>query len=376
MKRAILHIGTEKTGTTSIQKSLYENRIQLAANGMLFPASAGFISNQNLVVYGKQSPELDLAPPSLDVTDAEELAAWKQQFAHEHCAEVLAFQARHKDSTLIYSAEHLQSRLTAVSEIKRIARLLRPLFDQVEVVVYLRRQDLYALSAHSTSVRGGKQKAFSFESINGQGPYYNYRLLLENWSEVFGQEALRVRLFEKPRLTGSNVVTDFQSVTGIDCLGLELVKPESVNEALSFTALSILQEFNKLDPSDSRLLGYSKPDVRVYLLEAVQNIQDSFGRVLPAKLAALTFYDHFKADNQWIADQWLGGAGFDENFDAYPEGISDEPEITDLDGQLDRLISKFSRSRSGHASRKAFGGKKGYASRLSHVLKHRILKAG
>jgi hypothetical protein len=376
MKRAILHIGTEKTGTTSIQKFLYENRIKLGASGMLFPASAGFISNQNLVVYGKQAPESDLAPPSLDVNDATELAAWKEKFAQEHCSEVLAFQERHEDSMLIYSAEHLQSRLTTVPEIKRIARLLRPLFDQIEVVVYLRRQDLYALSAHSTSVRGGKQESFSFEAINAQGPYYNYRLLLENWSEVFGAEALQVRLFEKQRLIGNDVVSDFQNVTSINTLKLDLVKPNSVNEALSFTALCVLREFNKLTESDSRLLGYSKSDVRLYLLDAVQNIQDSYGRVLPKKSSALAFYDRYKLDNQWIADKWLNSAGFDENFDVYPELASEEPEVTDLDVQLDRLISKFSRSRDGHASRKNFADDKGYASRIGDALKHRLLRAG
>jgi hypothetical protein len=376
MKRAILHIGTEKTGTTSIQKFLYENRIKLGANGMLFPASAGFISNQHLVVFGKQSPEADLAPQSLDVNDAEELAAWKEQFTQEHCSEVLAFQQRHQDSTLIYSAEHLQSRLTTIPEIKRVARLLRPLFDQIEVVVYLRRQDLYAHSAHSTSVRGGKQIGFSFDSINAQGPYYDYRLLLQNWSEVFGEDSLKVRLFEKPRLTGNDVVSDFQSVTGIDRLGLDLVKPKSVNKALSFTAICVLQEFNKLADSDSRLLGYSKSDVRLYLIDAVQEIQDSFGRVLPARASASAFYDQFKAGNQWVADRWLNGEGFTENFEAYPEINSGEPEIPDLDMKLDMLISKFSRSRNGYASRKGFSGRKGYASRISTALKGRLLRAG
>ncbi|MGK0281165.1 MAG: hypothetical protein ACI82O_000695 [Patiriisocius sp.] len=362
MKRAILHIGTEKTGTTSIQKFLFENRIKLGANGKLFPASAGYISNQNLVVYGKQAPEPDIAPPSLDVTDADELAAWKETFAQEHCSEVLAFQERHQDSTLIYSAEHLQSRLTTVGEIKRIARLLRPLFDQIEVVVYLRRQDLYALSAHSTSVRGGNKASFLFETINAQGPYYNYRTLLENWSEVFGEEALQVRLFEKSRLIDSDVVSDFLGVTGIDKLMLDLKRPNSVNEALSFTALSVLRKFNTLAESDSRLLGYSKSDVRSYLLDAVQDLQDSLGRVLPAKSSAINFYNFFKADNQWIADKWLNGIGFDENFESYPELISEEPEITDLDVQLDRLISKFSRSRNGHFSRKGFDHLKRIAS--------------
>lgn len=376
MKRAILHIGTEKTGTTSIQKFLFENRIKLGANGMLFPASAGYISNQNLVVYGKQAPESDLAPPSLDVSNAAELTAWKGQFAQEHCSEVLAFQERHQDSTLIYSAEHLQSRLTTVSEIKRIARLLRPLFDQIDVLVYLRRQDLYALSAHSTSVRGGKQQSFSFETINAQGPYYDYRLLLENWSEVFGKEALQIRLFEKSRLIGNDVVSDFQNLTNIDTLGLDFVRPDSVNEALSFTALCVLREFNKLGESDSRLLGYSKSDVRLYLLDAVQGVQDSYGRVLPGRSAAIVFYDRFKADNQWIAETWLNCEGFDENFDVYPELSSNEPEILDLDMQLDRLIAKFSRSRNGHASRKDFQGEKGYARRIGNAIKHRLLGTG
>jgi len=352
MKRAILHIGTEKTGTTSIQKFLYDNRIKLGANGMLFPASAGYISNQSLVVYAKQSPEPDLAPPSLDVNDAAELSAWKEKFSLEHCAEVLAFQGRHQDSTLIYSAEHLQSRLTKVSEIKRLARLLRPLFDVIDVVVYLRRQDLYAFSAHSTSVRGGKQENFSFETINAQGPYYNYRLLLENWSEVFGAKAIQVRVFEKARLIGNDVVSDFQSVAGIDTLNLELTRPDSVNEALSATALCILREFNKLAESDSRLLGYVKSDVRLYLLDAVQGIEDSFGRVLPGLSSALAFYDNYKADNQWIADKWLNGEGFKESFDTYPEVIVNEPEIADLDEQLDSLISKFSRSRKRFSSRR------------------------
>jgi hypothetical protein len=376
MKRAILHIGTEKTGTTSIQKFLYENRIKLGANGMLFPESAGFISNQKLVVFGKHSPESDLAPPSLDVNDAAELATWKEKFAQEHCSEVLAFQARHQDSTLIYSAEHLQSRLTTVAEIKRIAHLLRPLFDTVEVLVYLRRQDIYAHSAYSTSVRAGHQNSFSFETINANGPYYNYRLLLENWSEVFGEKALQVRLFEKPRLIGNDVVSDFQSVTNIDTLGLDLVRPKSVNEALSYTALCLLCEFNKLAESDSRLLGYSKSDVRSFLLVTVQDIQDSFGRILPGKSSALAFYDRFKADNQWVADRWLNGAGFDETFEAYPEVISAVPEIPNLDIKLDMLISEYSRSRKGYASRMDFGGRKGYASQISRTLKHRILRAG
>jgi len=369
MKKAILHIGTEKTGTTSIQKFLYENRIKLGANGLLFPASAGFISNQLLVVYGKKEPEQDIAPPTLDVKDAAALSVWKENFVQNHCAEIIEFQKRHTNSTVVYSAEHLQSRLTSLEEIKRVARLLRPLYDEISVLVYVRRQDIYARSAHSTSVRGGEKRPFSFDNIHAGGPYYNYRLLLENWSEVFGADTLNVRLFEKPRLIGKNVVSDFESVTGIDKLSLPLLSPESVNEALSYTGLSLLRRFNSLDQTDPRLLGYSKPELRGFMLKAVENISDNHGRIMPSKSAALAFYERYRVDNQWIADQWLAGDGFNDNFDDYPEIATAEPNLPALDDQLDELLLQFSESRAGQLSGK------GYVSNIGSALKQRLRKA-
>lgn len=352
MKRAILHIGTEKTGTTSIQKFLFENRSKLSSMGLLFPASAGFISNQRLVVYGKQAPEPDLADESLDVSDSVQLDQWKEQFVLEHCSEILAFQARHTDaSSVIYSAEHLQSRLTRIDEIKRIARLLRPLFDEVRVLVYLRRQDRYALSAHSTSVRGGNPNTFAFEKLNAVGPYYDYRMLLEQWSEVFGADAIDVRVFEKAQLHGGDVVTDFCKVTGIDDSCPSMVKPESENEALSHTALMLLRRFNALAANDPTLLEYSKTEIRPYLLGEVQRIQDPYGRVLPSRSSAVDFYEQFREDNQWIAEQWLNGKGFNEDFHEYPETASTPPALDDLDERLSVLIDEFSHSRMGYATR-------------------------
>lgn len=351
MKRAILHIGTEKTGTTSIQKFLFENRSKLCASGLLFPASAGFISNQRLVVYGKKAPEQDLAGPSLDVTDAIALSQWKEQFVMEHCSEVLAFQARHvDDSTVIYSAEHLQSRLTTVDEIKRIAHLLRPLFDEVRILVYLRRQDRYALSAHSTSVRGGDPNMFAFERLNAVGPYYNYRMLLERWSAVFGAQNIDVRVFEKNRLQGHDVVTDFRNVTGVNNSCPDLPLPASVNEALSHTALMILRTFNALAANDPTLRDFSKHDLRPFLLDAVEAIQDEFGRMLPARSSAIQFYESFQDDNVWIAEQWLDGSGFEEGFAEYPEVAAPMPAMDDLDAKLDTLIDEFANSRQGYAS--------------------------
>ena len=47
----ILHIGTEKTGTTSIQKFLATNRTLLKANGVLYPLSPGKVNHIGLEAY-------------------------------------------------------------------------------------------------------------------------------------------------------------------------------------------------------------------------------------------------------------------------------------------------------------------------------------
>ena len=370
MKKAILHIGTEKTGTTSIQKFLFENRSQLASTGILFPETAGFISNQRLVVFGKKAPEADLAGPNLDATDPLALARWKEQFVLDHVAEILDFhkhcqrsandRGSAQNSTVIYSAEHLQSRLVAMDEIRRVADLLRPLFDEIQILVYLRRQDKYALSAHSTSVRGGNQHEFAFEQINAAGPYYNYSLLLKNWSEVFGEESVKVRLFERKRLVGGDVIRDFCDVCDIDMQQGDWVMPETENEALSHTALSILRSFNGLAANDPRLQRHSKQQLRGYLLQQVQTITDDFGRVLPSRASAEMFYERFAEGNEWIADRWLNGQGFEMSFDDYPLHAAEAPEVAGIDERLDQLIDAY------------IPGQKTVAQRIGGAIKRRV----
>jgi hypothetical protein len=349
MKKAILHIGTEKTGSTSIQQFLFQNRTRLSKMGYLFPETAGYLSNRKLVVYGKRAPEADLAEVPLDVNDPRELAQWKESFVLKHCEEILQFHSRHKNnSTVVYSSEHLQSRLTTTDEIKSVARLLRPLYDEMRVVVYLRRQDRYAMSAHSTAIRGGNSNSFSFENVNGQGPYYNYRELLQNWSGVFGEAAIDVRIFEKGRLQDGDVVCDFRNAMAVDPAAEGLKMPPAENEALSYTAQVILRKFNALPATDWRLTGNDATQARSFLLEKLQSVNDEFGKQLPSRKSADTFYAQFRQDNQWIADRWLKGCSFDESFADYPECKPEVPEVTDAGERLDELLGRYLKLKKPH----------------------------
>lgn len=341
MKRALLHIGTEKTGSTSIQKFLYANRRRLAQAGYLYPHSAGLMSNTRLVVYAKDEPEADLVPRGLDATDADALADWKTRFVVEHCAEVLPFLGRRGDATLVYSSEHLQSRLTTREEIERVARLMRALVDEVRIVVWLRRQDRFALSAHGTAVRAGNPNPFSFERIGGTGPYYDYRRLLENWAAAFGEEALTVRVFERARLAKGDVVEDFREHADVGRGLRGLVRPEPENRALSWSAQATLRAFNAGRFDETRVSGHDRAALHRFLLDAVEAVEDPNGSWRPARAEAVAFQRRFDEANAEIAARWLGGQGFDSSFDEYPEHPAPPPAEAEAEARLEHLIDAW-----------------------------------
>ena len=341
MKQAILHIGTEKTGTTSIQSFLFAHRDLLARRGCLFPSTAGYVSNQRLVTYAKRVPDPDLVEPGLELEDARTLADWKEGFVVAHCNEVLPWLCARADARLVYSSEHMQSRVQDTEEIRRIARLVRPMVDEVRVIVYLRRQDRLALSAYSTTVRGGNARPFAFEDVNHAGPYYDQRALLERWASVFGERAITVRVFERARLVGGDVVDDFVDAAGIGHATGELARPPSTNEALSWTAQSILRAFNARPGDDPRLHGVDRRALRSHLLGELEGLADGFAPVRPARASARAFQAHFEEANREVAERWLGGRGFDDSFDEYPEAPGPTPVVADAEERLDALVDAW-----------------------------------
>ena len=340
MKRAILHIGTEKTGSTSIQSFLHLNRRRLARGGWLYPETAGRPSNNALVVHAKDAPEADLLPKGLDARDPEAIADWQVRFVVEHCAEVLPF-LRSGNATLVYSSEHLQSRLCAPEEIRRLARLLRALVDEVRVVVWLRRQDRYALSAHGTAIKAGSAAGFDFAAINARGPYYDYRLLLDNWAAVFGDEAMAVRVFERERMVGGDVVTDFRSLTGVGERLRGLRAPKAENRALSGAALGVLRAYNAGRFDATRFEGFDPRALRPWLIRRLEAEDDPWGSLRPAREEAIAFQRGFDAANTEIAERWLGGEGFDDSFDAYPERAAPLPSEGAAAIRLERLLDEW-----------------------------------
>ena len=151
MKRLVLHIGTEKTGTTSIQHFLHANREGLARDGWLLPLSLGEPDQRRLAVICNDETFTDaymrrnaLVTPEARATAC---ARWTTAFEREIQASAAP--------NVVISSEHLSSRLFTDSEMERLRNFLTPWFDPIDVVVVLRDPVDAALSLLSTQVQVG-----------------------------------------------------------------------------------------------------------------------------------------------------------------------------------------------------------------------------
>ncbi len=207
----ILHIGTEKTGTTFLQEWLYQNRAPLSAQGVFLSGVLDYPNNRKLVSWVQTS--LDDYTRMQGVSSVEEKARFFAGFEQEFADEVR--RARHSHHSMIITSEHFHSRLGTVAELVRLKRLLSSLFNTVHIICYVREQaDLHA-SLYSTALRLSFTSSITeFKPVTADGQYYNYDNLASLWAGVFGRECLDFRIYNRNEFFNSDIRQDFLQVFG------------------------------------------------------------------------------------------------------------------------------------------------------------------
>lgn len=225
MTRVVLHIGTEKTGTTSIQHFMSLNRQALLANGVLYPH-----------IGQRKDAHFDLVnalhPLDNNGKYMEFLAPVKDSSLHlwDKLAECIK---THPDKTIVISAEHFSSRLRA----KALA-FMRDFFKQQdiepEIVIYLRPQADYIESSYSTEIKAGSPKVFPkvMEQYQSQPLRYDYKKLIDLWSEFFGKKALNIIPYEKSSI-GDDIRLSFLGMLGVTDSSSFDFSQEKLNEKWS-----------------------------------------------------------------------------------------------------------------------------------------------
>lgn len=312
--KLILHIGTEKTGSTSIQQALAADREALAARGILYPRLFGRPNHTQLAIAAAD-------PNPNNVQQLVELQ--RQGVDHPGYQARLAECLREEKASgrfdqMIVSSEHFHSRLTKPDAIQRLFHILGIAPQDTRIVVYLRRQDRLAVSHYSTKLKlGSTDEIFQ---VGKELPYYFcFDRLLANWAGFVDPSRISVRLFEMGRMTGGDVVSDFYDVAG---LGLAPSRQPRANRSLSQQQALFLRRFNDIFPQvvDGRINEERGP-----VLKVIRNVGlgESFR---PPREAAEAFYTLYRSGNAEVRARYLQDLDrptlFDEDFSEYPEGAA------------------------------------------------------
>ncbi|MBE7213944.1 hypothetical protein MK852_17105 [Shewanella benthica] len=295
MTRVILHIGTEKTGTTSIQHFLSENRQQLLKHGVLYPhigprSDAHFDLVNALHPLDNNGRRMEFLPP---VTHDDDYY-WNALSA---CIE------DNRDKTIILSAEHFSSRLK-----NNALGYIRDFFDKLdikpEILIYLRPQEEYIESSYSTAIKSGSHQTFEqvMKQYQRQPHRYNYSILLALWGDFFGQEKICVFPYQK-EVIGKDIRLHFMTFLGIHAIDDFLLPNKILNKKWDCSTLELARMLNHPN------LGLNKQQRELLLnrfrpLLAELNIATKKTSLMTTE-EVMVVRDFFKDSNALVAKKYL-----------------------------------------------------------------------
>ena|GEM_PF-1855543 len=250
-RTVILHIGNPKTGSTSIQKTLFhpKNRELLAKKGYLYPKS--LYSNHSLQIVSafcsdpynlKGNIVLGKSKKDIDAFNIETINYLKYELSKTHY------------DNLIISGEVISSLKS--SELKHFKQFLSEQFGkkhsrsipvQFKIIMYIRHPCNLSGSRTQQSIRGGNTLKKAFNRTSERTEYY-YRKKLDNFLEVFSRESIYVYQFEKAIQHKYSIAGHFLSLLGFSEKELHKFKFIHANQGISMKATEIISYINEKEP--------------------------------------------------------------------------------------------------------------------------------
>lgn len=314
MKTLYIHIGTSKTGTTTIQTYCGINREQLKSKGVLFPIMPyhydritenrnGHFLYANVYENGVRNKEKEeqVLKQELDyivdcfkdydnVLLSEESIWWAT--------------ATRRKGLWKYLQEHSQQNNY-----------------QVKIIVYLRRQDQFMMSRYNqilkTDTGGGTQRFYEyFKDMNGKYKcVMNYRQRLDYMAKFFPKENIVVKRFDRSYFYNGDLNADFLHILGVEIDDTFAELPKDENLGISVQSGELKRVLNRLGT-----MTFAENQKLLQMLNECEEL-------LPKREVSIMTTEHiekfmkkFIDDNESIAVDYIGDGKpmFDYNYKKKP----------------------------------------------------------
>ena len=331
--KLVLHIGTEKTGTTAFQVWMHENTRLLRDQGIWYAQSLGLPNNRAISVMSRAANEVEDGFHFFGLKTPEDHATFVERRTVALQKDVAAARAAGAHTFLI-SNEHCQSRLRTPEMVARLGALVKPIFDEIEIVVFLRPQVDKAQSLASTGSRVGLYINKDFlRKVRPRAASYNYLDLLERWAGEFGREAIKPVPFKRQ----PSPVAFFKEYLGLDP-EVEYIPDRRVNQTLDHRVVALMNIIVGEDAS-----GPARDLPPVYRKFFVDEIPAKEPLTL-SRGEAQAIQARFRNHNRKLAEAWpqIAQGDLAPDWQRYPEeGTFDKLDAADLTDPLRYIISRF-----------------------------------
>lgn len=302
--KLILHIGMPKSGTSSVQKTLYDQQESLSRQGFFLLNGLGKPNNNGF------SGAFENFPNQHSRSGGHSKESW-QRVVNERVRRFRdeVWDACRTHHTVMVTSEQMSRRFQA-RNIEELSSVVSPLFSSVDVVCSVRDQ-LFALpSLYWLSVKSGKETRPFVRWLREAGlhiPVLRYDELADRWAEVFGRENIKIMVFQEEEAWDAvstffaSVLPDFEA----DDVFQGIQKKNRSGSALQTSLMRQINRWHSLGLSSSsesrKTLGQKK--------RALLEKTSAAGGFRPNRIGPRTsgyVVDHFRDSNLRLAQRYLG----------------------------------------------------------------------
>ncbi|MCW8827554.1 MAG: hypothetical protein OQK94_00705 [Gammaproteobacteria bacterium] len=228
--KMIIHIGTPKTGSTSIQKGLFNLRKSLREQHCLYPGKGK--SHHAVAALVRPFNKLRRYTQSKHKNNPDKIF---------HRAEALRTEIKSSNANTVLLSSEFLCRLSS-EEIFRLIDALGFSPADVYAICYVRQPSRFYLSAIQQKLKA---------SVTIPNPFdkkYDFHGMLQSWISIIGKENVVVRAFDREQLHREDVVSDLLQILNKEfSIDLSQHKPARTekNTSLSAEACILMQELRR-----------------------------------------------------------------------------------------------------------------------------------
>ena len=298
-KKIYLHIGTQKTGTSTIQSFLNHNHEKLEKLNY-----TAFVPETD--TYPDNSLQLRNIIELIIKTAREGGSHWDKHQRQSLLNSIKPVKEATTDN-IILSDELFWNTLRTSNQRTLFFGFTDMLqeFSELSVIVYLRRQDWFLMSLYQQRLRGGNMNGMRCHEwiapiIRSSRTISNYELYIKHLLSHFNKSNIIVRPFETTQFDEQSLLSDFLNSVGLKKSG-ELETPVTRrNPGLSPILAEIIRCLSVYHRTRDTIIPFLENRKNTQLFN--QKWQHDF--LSPQE--RIKILNRYQSGNQWIAREFLG----------------------------------------------------------------------